>query len=324
MGAARATASARAGGGGSGGAWGGVLDEFLVFLRVECGLAPNTLAAYGRDARDLAGDLAAQGVIRARDVTPRHLVEHVSRLSRERGLSASSVARHLATIRVLFHWLCEREELAENPAEVLSPPTRWRRLPNVLSPRQMRALLAAPLEGAEPGEEPDPLRLRDAALMEVMYAGGLRASEVAELPLAAESAVRPVLRVVGKGSRERLVPIGVPARRALERYVREGRPALVREGRRDRGRLFLSRTGRPIERVAVWQIVRRHAQSAGLRGVHPHVLRHSFATHLLLGGADLRVVQELLGHAVISTTQVYTHVDRSRLREVVRRHHPRG
>jgi len=182
----------------------------------------------------------------------------------------------------------------------------------------MRRLLRAP------EEQGGPLWRRDRAMLELMYASGLRASEVAlvrEVDL--NERTRTIL-VHGKGSKQRLVPVGRPALGAIEAYRVETRPELVRRGGgRDEGRLLLSRTGRPLERVAVWQIVRRCAAAAGLGPVHPHVLRHSFATHLLGGGADLRVVQELLGHADIATTQVYTHVDADRLRDVVRRHHPR-
>ena len=161
-------------------------------------------------------------------------------------------------------------------------------------------------------------------MLELMYAAGLRASEVGALRVNEYNATLGVLTVTGKGSKQRLVPIGRPAQEWVQRYLDELRGELTRFGDgRDERRLLLSNTGRPLERVAVWQIVRRLAHKAGLRNVHPHMLRHSFATHLLIGGADLRVVQELLGHSDIATTQIYTHVDRSRLREVVRKHHPR-
>ncbi|MCA9290540.1 MAG: tyrosine-type recombinase/integrase, partial [Phycisphaerales bacterium] len=198
-------------------------------------------------------------------------------------------------------------------------PTRWKRLPGVLTPKQMRDLLEAP--------NPDAGRLwlRDRTMLELMYAAGLRASEVGVLALRDHNDTLNVLRVTGKGRKQRLVPIGRPAQAWTRRYLEELRPHLARfDDGRDDQRLLLSHTGRPLERVAVWQIVRRNARLAGIRDVHPHRLRHSFATHLLAGGADLRVVQELLGHADIATTQIYTHVDRSRLREVVRKHHPRG
>lgn len=256
-------------------------------------------------------------------MTPRALVAHVASLSSDRRLAASSVARHLATIKVLFRWLHAQGRIPENPADYLDQPMRWKRLPNVLSPKQVRALLAAPRPDPEAGDEAPPLWVRDRALLELMYASGLRASEVGTLALADVVRDLGVLRVTGKGDKQRLVPMGVPAREALDRYLADCRPRLAREGTRGLGRVFLSRTGRPLERVAVWQIVTRHARAAGLEGVHPHVLRHSFATHLLAGGADLRTVQELLGHADVATTQIYTHVDRSHLKDVHRRYHPR-
>ncbi|MCW5776114.1 MAG: tyrosine recombinase [Phycisphaeraceae bacterium] len=298
-------------------------DTFLVYLRVECGLSANTLEAYSRDLRDLFDDLSSAGVTNPDDVTPRVLVAHVASLSSDRSLAASSVARHLATIKVLFRWLHAQGRIPENPADYLDQPTRWKRLPSVLSPKQVRALLAAPRPDPDAPDDAPPLWVRDRAILELLYASGLRASEVGALGLADLVRDLGVLRVTGKGDRQRLVPMGVPARDALDRYLADCRPRLVREGGRDRGRVFVSRTGRPLERVAVWQIVTRHARAAGLEGVHPHVLRHSFATHLLAGGADLRTVQELLGHADVATTQIYTHVDRSHLKDVHRKYHPR-
>ncbi len=298
-------------------------DAFLTYLRVECGLSANTLEAYGRDLRDLLDDLRRAGVQKPDDVTPRALVAHVASLSSDRCLAASSVARHLATIKVLFRWLHAQGRIPENPADYLDQPTRWKRLPNVLSPKQVRALLAAPRPDPDAPDDAPPLWIRDRAILELLYASGLRASEVGTLALADLVRDLGVLRVTGKGDKQRLVPMGVPARDALDRYLADCRPRLVREDGRDLGRVFLSRTGRPLERVAVWQIVTRHARAAGLEGIHPHVLRHSFATHLLAGGADLRTVQELLGHADVATTQVYTHVDRSHLKDVHRKYHPR-
>jgi integrase/recombinase XerD len=292
--------------------------EFLAYLRIEAGLAAATLEAYGRDLRDLVDDLKSRGVSSISAVTAAHLVEHLKDLHRERGLQPSSIARHLATIRVFFRFLDANDRLLQDPARLLETPTRWKRLPGVLSPRQMRRLLDAPCP------EHGRLWLRDRAMLELMYAAGLRASEVAILRLDELHETLGALTVTGKGSKQRMVPIGRPALEWARRYLDDLRPRLARfpDGRDER-RLLLSAGGRPLERVAVWQIVRRNANRAGLHDVHPHMLRHSFATHLLVGGADLRVVQELLGHSDIATTQVYTHVDRSRLREVVRKHHPR-
>jgi len=292
--------------------------EFLTYLRVEAGLASATLDAYGRDLRDLAGDLDRAHVLRPRDVQPQHLVNHLRRLHRERSLQPSSIARHLAAFRVFFRFLQASGTIPDDPTRLLEPPTRWKKLPGVLSPRQMKKLLDAPLP------EHGRLWLRDRAMLELMYAGGLRATEVASLQIRDYNETLGVVLVTGKGGKQRIVPVGKPAQQWIARYLNELRPELAgSDDERDANRLILSQSGRPLERIAVWQIVRRCAERAGLSNVHPHMLRHSFATHLLAGGADLRVVQELLGHSDIATTQIYTHVDRSRLREVVKRHHPR-
>ena len=302
-----------------------IAQRFLDFIRIECGLSSNTLDAYGRDIRDLFIELNERGVTGVQRIDPRDLAEHLIALKNVRGLSSSSIARHLATIKVLFRYLVSTGVLETTPADWLEQPTRWKRLPSVLSPADVRKLLDAPQPptSARAGRQQClPLWLRDRAMLELLYASGLRASEVGGLGARDISESLGVIRVLGKGDRERLVPMGLPARKAVDLYLEECRPLLMKPDGRDNGRLLLSRTGRPLERVAVWQLVKKHAATAGLRNVHPHTLRHSFATHLLIGGADLRVVQELLGHSDISTTQVYTHVDRSRLKEVHRRFHP--
>lgn len=314
------------------------LDLFFAYLRVECGFRPNTLEAYQRDALELARDLDARGITAWRSVGGRDLSEHLARLHAERSMEPSSVARHLATIRVFFRFLRSRSVITEDPTEILERPTRWKKLPDVLSPRQMRTLIETPkptasgatIEGKGGRAQPRALRapaelwLRDRAMLELMYACGLRASETADMLLTDWTPSIGVVRVRGKGDKERIVPVGAPAISAVEAYLKDCRPKLAKADGRDRGRLLLSVRGQPLERVAVWQLVRKHANAAGLKNVHPHVLRHSFATHLLIGGADLRVVQELLGHADIGTTQIYTHVDGTRLRSVHKKYHPRG
>jgi integrase/recombinase XerD len=334
------------------------LRAFLTFARVECGLAANSLEAYQRDLADLLTDLALRGreslaVVQARDLT-----DHLARLRSERNLAATSVIRHLATIRVFFRWAESTADLprdadgrAINPADALDRPTRWKKLPGVLTPRQVKDLLAAPRPDSKADPEALPLYLRDRALLELMYACGLRASEAATLGMRDFNPTLGVVLVRGKGNKQRLVPVGKPAQEAVSQYLAECRPRLARtpdapsaddaresggaaggagtkgaatlRGRTPEDRLLLSRTGRPLERVAIWQIVRRNAIAAKLSSVHPHMLRHSFATHLLMGGADLRVVQELLGHADVGTTQIYTHVDSRRLKQVHERFHPR-
>jgi len=301
----------------------GALSNFTAYLRIECGMSANTLDAYGRDIRELLVHLHDLGVGAPDQINHRQLAAHIAQLSR-RGLAPASVARHLATVKVFFRWLAARKEIETNPADYLDQPTRWKKIPGVLSPRQVRALLEAPKPA--PGAAPAGLSLwcRDRAILELMYASGLRASEVGALGTNEIIDTLGVVRVTGKGDKQRLVPMGAPAQDALTAYLETCRPRLVRADGRDKGRVFLTHTGRPIERVRVWQLVKKYAAIAGLHGVHPHVLRHSFATHLLTGGADLRVVQELLGHADIATTQIYTHVDKDRLRSVHKKFHPRG
>ena len=288
--------------------------DFLTHCRIECGFSPATLQAYAADLRDLWVWLAT-GKHHGWDALTHDLITDHLRGLAEKGLEASTIARHVATIRVFCRFLESAEYLETNPAEQLATPSAWQKLPNVLSAAQVEQLIASPRPS-------DPLYLRDMAILEMLYGGGLRATEVAEIELGWLHPTLGVVRVLGKGSKERVIPVGKPALRAVGRYLEELRPSLVRDDS-PTANVFLSRRGQPITRVVVWQIVKRHADRAGLRDVHPHTLRHSFATHLLAGGADLRVVQELLGHSNIATTQVYTHVDRSRLREVVNRFHPR-
>lgn len=287
--------------------------DFLTHCRVECGFSPATLSAYAADLRDLwvwmvdAGHRAGW-----QQLDHERLVAHLRSLT-EGGLQDSSVARHTATLRVFCRFLAATGHTQSDAAERLRQPKTWKRLPHVLGPEDVATLLAAP----DPGS---PLHLRDVALLELLYAGGLRASEAAGLQIGAVSPRLRVVRVLGKGNKERILPLGEPCMLAIDRYERELRPKLAAPKQRA---LFVSRTGQPITRVVVWQIVKRHATAAGLHDVHPHTLRHSFATDLLAGGADLRVVQDLLGHADLGTTEIYTHVDRSRLADVVARCHPR-
>jgi|LauGreDrversion4_2_1035121.scaffolds.fasta_scaffold123317_1 integrase/recombinase XerD len=294
------------------------VDAFIGYVRVEAGLSPATLEAYARDLRAMVTQLAAAGLRTPDDVTVDHLAAHIRWLGTEGALDPRSIVRHLATMRVFFRWLHANTRIRRDPARLLERPTTWKRLPGTMTPGQMKRLVEAP--------SPDhgALWLRDRAMLELMYAAGLRASEVGALKLNEYDPKLAILKVTGKGNKQRIVPIGQPAVDATERYLAELRPHLARHNDgRDRFRVLLSVTGRPLERVAVWQIVTRVARAAGIEGVHPHLLRHSFATHLVGGGADLRVIQELLGHADIGTTQVYTHVDRSHLRRAIEKFHPR-
>ncbi len=286
---------------------------FLLFLASERGLADNSIHAYRRDLEDL-GDFF-QGL--GRDVAlgePDDYRAYLQDLSR-RGKSTQTVTRRLACIRVFLKYLAENG--VDTPGrnrvlEQLERPKPERPLPMVLTRDQVNRLIASP-------DPASPLYFRDVAILELLYAAGLRATELCNLKPADLNLAARGVRVLGKGSKERLVPLGRAAAEAIERYL-EIRPAAAGEER-----LFLSRTGRPLERVALWMVVEKHARAAGLlKEVSPHTLRHCFATHLISGGADLRVVQELLGHADIQTTQVYTHVDQDRLKSVHRKFHPRG
>ena len=292
--------------------------NFLSHLKVEAGLAAATLEAYERDLRELTDWLRREGIDAPSDTTPEHLAGHIRYLSRERDLKPSSIIRHLASMRVFFRWLAGMGYINQDPARLLERPTQWKTIPGILSTRQMRNLVEAP--ASDHGR----LWVRDRAILEMMYAAGLRASEVGAIRLDEFHEQLAMVTVTGKGNKQRAVPIGDPALSWTQKYLLETRPALLRsEDIRDKQRLFLSFSGRPLERVAIWQLVRKYARIAGLHDVHPHILRHSFATHLLIGGADLRVVQELLGHADIGTTQIYTHVDKTRLKDVVKGFHPR-
>ena len=292
------------------------LEHFLDYLTFERGLSDRTLAAYEGDLRRLFRFLEEEaGRNDPSSVTTGDLRSFVFHLT-ELGLASSSIRRNLSSVRAYFGFLLEEGTMAADPSERLESPRGWRKLPHVLTVEEVRDLLHAP--------DPDhPLHWRDRSILEVLYATGVRVSELLALKLVNVDLDDGFCTVFGKGSKERIVPLGKPARRALERYLARVRPELDRG--RGEGVVFLSRRGRPLSRVAIWNVVKKNAKRAGLdASVSPHTLRHSFATHLLEGGADLAAVQELLGHADISTTQIYTHVDREYLREVHRTFHPRG
>ncbi|MFO0973606.1 MAG: site-specific tyrosine recombinase [Phycisphaerae bacterium] len=296
--------------------WAESLRQFLGYLDAECGLAAATLEAYGRDLRELAVTAAADGAVDPAQLNQARLQTHLVHLS-GRGLALASIARHVAAIRVFLRFLHSTGRLADDLAALLELPRKWSTLPDTLRPDEVARLLASPDSDA-------PLHLRDAAILEFFYATGLRVSELAHLRIADVNLAIGYVRCFGKGRRERIVPVGRTALAAVRQYLDVLRPRLM-QGRRDAEWLFVSRTGKRIDRTAIWRLVRRNATAAGLRsGVGPHTLRHCFATHLLEGGADLRIVQELLGHSSVTTTQIYTHVDSTRLRAVHNRCHPRA
>jgi integrase/recombinase XerD len=292
------------------------LGPFLLYLMAECGVSPNTLAAYRSDiARFIRWRKAhAPGPLEGVGIAA--LTGYVDYLDGQ-ALAPSSIGRHLASLSTFYRYLVLEGRLTENVARLLVAPAVWDRLPMVLGPPAVDRLLAAPDVGTRLGR-------RDRAALEVLYATGCRASEVVGLRPSDLDLKAGTARCVGKGDKERLVPLGSRARDALSDYLAQDRPALVAR-RPETATVFVSRSGRPLSRVGLWAIVKAHARVAGLpTRVSPHTLRHSFATHMLAGGADLRVVQELLGHVSIATTQIYTRVELSRLREVHRRFHPRG
>lgn len=293
----------------------GALDDWLAHLAFERRLSARTLAAYGGDLRRHLVWLESRKR-RIEQVRPGDLEAWLTALY-ESKYRATSRARQVAALKSFYAWAARRGLTSLDPAEPLAAPRTGRRLPRVLTVEEARRLMEAPRGG-------EALALRDRAMLEVMYGLGLRVSELVELPLERVDLEAGLIRVLGKGSRERLLPLGGHAARALKTWLTDGRPALTK-GRSMHSRVFLNARGGPLTRMGFWKILRGHARTARMpAGLHPHSLRHSFATHMLEGGADLRVVQELLGHASITTTQIYTEVDRDYLREVHRTFHPRA
>jgi integrase/recombinase XerD len=286
------------------------------YMQAERGMAANTVLAYGRDLNRFALWVAGGGLADYLRPSIRELSHYVSHLRDER-LDPASVARHLVALKMFYRFLRLEERAEQAAVELLSSPALWERVPQVLSPESVEKLLAAP----QPAER---FYLRDRALLETLYATGSRASEVVGLKLADLYLDSGFCKCLGKGSKQRVVPLGRQAVEALKAYLSEQRPKLVRANP-DADWVFVSRGGRGLTREMLWILVKKYVRRAGLNAkVSPHTLRHSFATHLLAGGADLRTVQELLGHANIRTTQHYTHVDRDRLRAIHKKFHPRG
>jgi integrase/recombinase XerD len=289
------------------------LSQFYQHLAVERGLAALTLEAYSRDLRDFQEFLLERGLEQWTQVTLPDLQDYLAALA-ARNLSARSRARRLSALRQFFRFL-QREEVADaNPVELLDSPRLPRKLPKVLGELEVAALLKAPDPGTPGGQ-------RDAALLEVLYATGLRVSELVGLTLKQVDLRRGVVRPRGKGSKERVVPMVAPAVEKLQTYLNQGRPQLLQG--RDSPYLFVNRRGGRLSRQGFWKILKHYARQAGVRDLSPHTLRHSFATHLLSRGANLRALQMLLGHADLATTQIYTHLDAARLREAHQKAHPR-
>ncbi|MBI2902041.1 MAG: site-specific tyrosine recombinase XerD [Candidatus Methylomirabilis oxyfera] len=292
-----------------------LIDEYLGYLAVERGLAENSVSAYARDLRRTVGFLKHAGASSFQEVGRGSVARLLFRL-REEGLAPRSVARHVASLRGLFRYLLTQGYIKDDPTAHLESPSPWTRLPGALSEEEVERLLGAPLIGDRAG-------VRDRAMLELLYAAGLRASELVSLRLSDVNLEVGYVRCHGKGSKERVIPLGAKAQSWVRRYLASARPRLSRGG--SSPALFLSRLGRPLTRQGFWKRIRAYARAAGIdRPVSPHTLRHSFATHLLERGADLRAVQMMLGHADISTTQIYTHVSRAHLKAIYDRYHPRA
>jgi integrase/recombinase XerD len=291
------------------------IDAFLAYLDLERGLSPHTRAAYQGDLDQAAAHLARHGAGDWRRATPAQAAGWLQALSR-RDFAAASLARKVTALRMLARFLVRENLRPDDFTALLAGPKLARRLPGTLPAEDIARLLAAPTGG-------DPGALRDRALLELFYASGLRVSELAAVTLQQLDLAQGFLRVFGKGSKERVVPVGRRACDAIAAYLASGRPHFVKA--RTGSQLFLSNRGAALSRVMLWMIVKKYAKRAGItRPVKPHALRHSFATHLLTGGADLRAIQEMLGHASIATTQIYTSVEPGRLADHHARYHPRN
>jgi integrase/recombinase XerD len=287
------------------------IQAYLNFCRVEKGLAANSVNSYRLDLKRLSEEIGKPVTeIQALDLA--HYVESLYNA----GLSARSIARHITTLRNFYRFLIQEGQREHDPTEFLNQPRQWTTLPKYLNRDELDRLIAAP-----PVEKPT--GIRDRAMLDLLYATGLRVSELCQLTLSAVERETGVLRVTGKGNKQRMVPFGQAAGQAMDLYLGSARPRLLK-GRSSR-HLFITARGRAMTRQSFWKLLRGYGLKAGIsRALTPHVIRHSFATHLVEGGADLRSVQIMLGHADISTTQVYTHVAQRRLRETIEQHHPRA
>jgi integrase/recombinase XerD len=291
------------------------IDAFLDYLTIECGLSINTLQAYQRDLQRFAEHVRAKEADDWAGVGSEQVIEFLV-AEKARGLAAPSVSRALVAVRMFFRFLSGEAIVPRDVTEHLESPRLWMTLPEVLDRRAVDRLLAAP------DAKHDRWPRRDKAILEMLYATGARASEVADLTVRSVNQEVGYVHCIGKGRKERIVPVGRRALEALGAYLAEERPLL---DRRADEHLFLTHTGRRMGRETLWRLVKKYVTRAAVsRRVSPHTLRHSFATHLLEGGADLRAVQEMLGHVDIGTTQIYTHVDQNRLKAIHRKYHPRA
>ena len=292
------------------------LRSYFHYLELEKNVSPNTISAYNIDLKRYMSYLQSRGIDSLEQIGENEISDFLFKL-REYGLSPRSVARILSSIKMFHKFLIGDGITKKNPAENVEPPKLPKELPDVLNQDEVFKILDTP-------KTSEPLGLRNKAILETLYATGMRVSELLTLSQSDVFREEGIVKVFGKGSKERYIPIGKSALRWIEKYVKEVRPVIARKGE-GKDILFLNAHGRPMTRMAIWNIVRTSTEQAGIKkDVHPHTFRHSFATHLLEGGADLRAVQEMLGHADINTTEIYTHIDREYLKEVHRTFHPRG
>lgn len=292
-----------------------LIDQFLDYLSIEKGLSKNTIVSYKQDLTKFAEYLKSRSITKIQSVT-KHNVSRYIYFLKDKGLSSSSISRNLVTIKVFFKFLITERIVTENAAGVLESPRLTQHLPEVLGMQEVAKMLDTP-------DKRDLLGQRDKAALELMYATGMRVSEMVELMHENLNMDVGFIKCTGKGGKERIIPVGRVARVALSRYMEKSRLKLL--GKNQDRHLFISRLGKKISRQSFWKMVRKYAHAAGIkRKITPHTLRHSFATHLLEKGADLRSVQEMLGHADISTTQLYTHINKSRLKGIHKKYHPRG
>jgi len=290
------------------------VELFLDYLSVERGLSKNTILAYRSDLKDYTGFLEAVAK-KSVSASSREDIRDFMLHQKDKGLSVNSISRALAALRMFYRFLAREKLIKSDVSSYIDSPKLWKKIPDVLNLDEVERLIEAP-------DLNSPQGIRDRAILEVMYATGMRVSEVAGLRVADLNADVGFVRCLGKGKKERIVPLGTKAVVAVARYLEKVRPRLAKSGVQE---LFLNRSGRKISRVSLWKLIKGYARKARIKKpIRPHILRHSFATHLLERGADLRSVQEMLGHANISTTQIYTHINKDRLRSIHKMYHPRG
>ena len=292
-----------------------LIDIFLNYLSVERGLSQNTIMAYRRDLKAFLDYLTDQQHINSLDKTNKNQITDFMFMLKRKGLNTNSIARKLAAIKTFYRFLVGEKILKQDPTSLLESPKLWRRIPHTLSVQEVEALVTQP-DLHKRG------RIRDRAILEVLYATGMRVSELTQLSLEHVNLDVGFVRCLGKGNKERIVPLGRKAIICLKRYIEKERPIFLK--RRSTNVLFLTRLNKRISRQSIWKMIKRYARQARIKkDIRPHILRHSFATHLLERGADLRSVQEMLGHSNISTTQIYTHINKDRLKMIHRKFHPR-